>query len=253
MASARARSAICAPLGMAFRFAASATSGVSHGTRTGAVATVSPCGLTETILVEAVTRRSAVQKMTVALDAWQGLWGASGWGSKHAQGNRGSGRARKLSRALNHRWSIDPATLSCPVWIHQCARRNDFSQRSLVMSRALILIAAPSLVVISLALSADAQQLPDVTPGMVEMTEPPTPAPAGFNNRTNGFAEQAQFDRDREAFEEIEKAGDGLGPVYNATSCVSCHQNPITGSSSQVSEIRAGHRDPTTGNFIEPP
>src|SRR5215813_8643148 len=215
--------------------------------------------MTETILVEAVTRRSAVQKMTVALDAWQGLWGALGWGSKHAQGNRGSGRARKLSRALNHRWSIDPATLSCPVWIHQCARRNDFSQRSLVMSRALILIAAPSLVVISLALSADAQQLPDVTPGMVEMTEPPTPAPAGFNNRTNGFAEQAQFDRDREAFEEIEKAGDGLGPVYNSTSCVSCHQNPVTGSSSQTAELRAGHNvpDDTDPNrrkvkFVEP-
>jgi hypothetical protein len=121
------------------------------------------------------------------------------------------------------------------------------------MSRTLILIAAPSLVVTSLALSAHAQQLPNVTPGMVEMAEPPTPAPAGFNNRTNGFAEQAQFDRDREAFEEVEKAGDGLGPVYNATSCVSCHQNPITGSSSQVSEIRAGHRDPTRGNFIEPP
>jgi hypothetical protein len=34
---------------------------------------------------------------------------------------------------------------------------------------------------------------------MVEMTEPPTPAPAGFNNKTNGFAEQAQFDRDRKA------------------------------------------------------
>src|SRR5215831_15290544 len=166
--------------------------------------------MTETILVEAVTRRSAVQKMTVALDAWQGLWGASGWGSKHAQGNRGSGRARKLSRALNHRWSIDPATLSCPVWIHQCARRNDFSQRSLVMSRALILIAAPSLVVISLALSADAQQLPDVTPGMVEMTEPPTPAPAGFNNRTNGFAEQAQFDRDPTTGNFIEPPGGSL-------------------------------------------
>jgi CxxC motif-containing protein (DUF1111 family) len=120
---------------------------------------------------------------------------------------------------------------------------------------------------------------------MVEMTEPPTPAPAGFNNRTNGFTEQAQFDRDRKAFEEVEtilpetkddnaataglrkrrssanpprssensEAGGGLGPVYNATSCVGCHQNPITGSSSQVSEIRAGRRDPNTGNFIEPP
>jgi len=38
--------------------------------------------MTKTILVEAVTRRSAVQKMTVALDAWQGLWGALGWGSE---------------------------------------------------------------------------------------------------------------------------------------------------------------------------
>ena len=158
------------------------------------------------------------------------------------------------------------------------------SPTELIMSRTLILIAAASLVVISLALSAHAQQLPNATPGMVEMTEPPTPAPAGFNNRTNGFTEQAQFDRDRKAFEEVEtilpetkddnaataglrkrrssanppsssensEAGGGLGPVYNATSCVSCHQNPITGSSSQVSEIRAGRRDPNTGNFIEP-
>jgi CxxC motif-containing protein (DUF1111 family) len=32
--------------------------------------------------------------------------------------------------------------------------------------------------------------------------------------------------------------------VYNATSCVSCHQNPVTGSSSQIAELRAGHREP---------
>ena len=42
IASIAMASAICAPLGMAFRFAAPANSGVSHGTRTGAVATVSP-------------------------------------------------------------------------------------------------------------------------------------------------------------------------------------------------------------------
>jgi hypothetical protein len=78
------------------------------------------------------------------------------------------------------------------------------SPTELIMSRTLILIAAASLVVISLALSAHAQQPPNATPGMVEMTEPPTPAPAGFNNRTNGFTEQAQFDRDRKAFEEVE-------------------------------------------------
>ena len=74
----------------------------------------------------------------------------------------------------------------------------------------------------------------------------PDEAPTGFNNSTNGFEGQDAFDKDRQKFEEIEAISDGLGPVYNATSCVSCHQNPVSGSSSQVAEIRAGHheRDP---------
>jgi len=28
--------------------------------------------------------------------------------------------------------------------------------------------------------------------------------------------------------------------LYNAHSCAECHQNPVTGSSSQISELRAG-------------
>src|SRR5262249_44042905 len=63
---------------------------------------------------------------------------------------------------------------------------------------------------------------------------------------------------DRAKFEEVESLADGLGPVYNATSCVSCHQNPVTGSSSQIAEIRAGKHEPDPMNpkrviFIEPP
>src|SRR5262245_7928735 len=51
---------------------------------------------------------------------------------------------------------------------------------------------------------------------------------------------------------------EGLGPVYNATSCVSCHQNPVSGSSSQLAELLAGHHksDPTEPKkviFVEPP
>src|SRR5947208_3553582 len=65
----------------------------------------------------------------------------------------------------------------------------------------------------------------------------PDEAPTGFNNSTNGFEAQDAFDKDRQKFEEIEAISDGLGPVYNATSCVSCHQNPVSGSSSQVAEI----------------
>src|SRR5258708_2601013 len=86
----------------------------------------------------------------------------------------------------------------------------------------------------------------------------PDEAPTGFNNSTNGFEGQDAFDKDRQKFEEIEAISDGLGPVYNATSCVSCHQNPVSGSSSQVAEIRAGHHerdpdDPKKVIFVESP
>ena len=69
---------------------------------------------------------------------------------------------------------------------------------------------------------------------------PATEAPAGFDGRTNGFLTQAEFDAARETFEERDVIADGLGPVYNAQSCAECHQNPITGGVSQVSELRAG-------------
>jgi CxxC motif-containing protein (DUF1111 family) len=91
-----------------------------------------------------------------------------------------------------------------------------------------------------------------------EATDMPQEAPTGFNNSTNGFEAQDAFDKDRQKFEEVEAVSDGLGPVYNATSCVSCHQSPVTGSSSQVAELRAGHhrpdpKDPTKVIFVEPP
>ena len=59
-------------------------------------------------------------------------------------------------------------------------------------------------------------------------------APTGFDNQTNGFEDQAAFETDLKKFQEIKEISDGLGPVYNATSCVSCHQNPVTGGSTQI-------------------
>ena len=41
------------------------------------------------------------------------------------------------------------------------------------------------------------------------------------------------------------------GPVYNATACVSCHENPNSGGASQITELRVGHKD-TNGNFVNP-
>lgn len=68
-------------------------------------------------------------------------------------------------------------------------------------------------------------------------------APAGFDNLTNGFESQAQMDLDRAVFEEREEIADGLGPVYNAQSCTECHQNPVTGATSQITELRVGRFD----------
>jgi CxxC motif-containing protein (DUF1111 family) len=77
-------------------------------------------------------------------------------------------------------------------------------------------------------------------------------APAGFDNTTNGLVSQAEFDVLRKEFEEREDVDGGLGPVYNAQSCAECHQNPVTGAASQVSELRAGHRD-FFGFFVAAP
>ena len=77
-------------------------------------------------------------------------------------------------------------------------------------------------------------------------------APTGFDDVTNGFITQAEFDAAKVAFVEQEGIDGGLGPVYNAQSCGECHQNPVTGAISQVSELRAGHQN-IFGNFVDAP
>ena len=71
-------------------------------------------------------------------------------------------------------------------------------------------------------------------------------APTGFDNLTNGFEPQAQFDADLDTFDEFELIADGLGPVYNAQSCRECHQNPVSGAISQTFELRKGRFDGVT-------
>ena len=85
----------------------------------------------------------------------------------------------------------------------------------------------------------------------VALTQSATEAPTGFDNLTNGFTTQAQFDADLEIFAEQEEKDEGLGPVYNAQSCGECHQNPVTGAISQITELRAGHFNGTS--FVDHP
>ena len=89
----------------------------------------------------------------------------------------------------------------------------------------------------------------------------PTEAPAGFNTPSfngahsisNGLVEPPgdTFARDQQIYEQNKAVADGLGPVYNATSCVMCHQNPNSGAAGQITELRVGHRD-ANGEFVNP-
>lgn len=76
-------------------------------------------------------------------------------------------------------------------------------------------------------------------------------APTGFDNKTNGMVDDATHQADQTKFEEVEQISDGLGPLYNAQSCRECHQNPVSGAASQVSELRVGHNGPD-GRFSNP-
>jgi CxxC motif-containing protein (DUF1111 family) len=80
---------------------------------------------------------------------------------------------------------------------------------------------------------------------------PPAEAPAGFDNKSNGVTDDATHQADQKTFEEIEQISDGLGPLYNAQSCRECHQSPVSGAASQVTELRVGHIGPE-GHFRNP-
>jgi len=90
----------------------------------------------------------------------------------------------------------------------------------------------------------------------VSAAPPPAPtpaleAPAGFDNRSNGITDDATHQADLAKFDEVEQVANGLGPLYNAQSCRECHQQPVSGGASQVSELRVGHVD-RDGHFQNP-
>jgi CxxC motif-containing protein (DUF1111 family) len=91
--------------------------------------------------------------------------------------------------------------------------------------------------VLTLALVSVATQFPD--------------APTGFDNKTNGMVDDATHQADQTKFDEVEQLSDGLGPLYNAQSCRECHQSPVSGAASQVTELRVGHNAPD-GHFRTP-
>ena len=90
-----------------------------------------------------------------------------------------------------------------------------------------------------------------ISVALVAAAPQPTEAPVGLGNTTNGMTDQPTFDADLAQFSEIEGLPDGLGPLFNDTSCANCHKDAgVTGTGSQNKELRAGYF--RNGQFVNP-
>jgi hypothetical protein len=70
-----------------------------------------------------------------------------------------------------------------------------------------------------------------------EVQEVPLAAP----RRTHRLIDlKARFTAGKAGFQEVETVADGIGPVFNNVSCVSCHSVPATGGGSTLVETRFG-------------
>ena len=87
--------------------------------------------------------------------------------------------------------------------------------------------------------------------GLATVATQSSDAPTGFDNKSYGMVDDATHQADQTKFDEVEQLGDGLGPLYNAQSCRECHQSPVSGAASQVTELRVGHNGPG-GHFLTP-
>jgi CxxC motif-containing protein (DUF1111 family) len=79
----------------------------------------------------------------------------------------------------------------------------------------------------------------------VSAQAPPLPGDALSGTTPREFEE---FRIGLEDFREIEEPGEGLGPLFNGTGCASCHNVPVIGGGSPMTEMRAAGRD-ADGNF----
>ncbi|MBX9585187.1 MAG: hypothetical protein K2X87_33185 [Gemmataceae bacterium] len=72
--------------------------------------------------------------------------------------------------------------------------------------------------------------------------DPPDPDGHDFGDPLPGLTadELARFHAGKEAFEEVEGVADGVGPVFNGSSCAECHNGEATGGGNATLSTRIG-------------
>ncbi|MCK5943648.1 MAG: c-type cytochrome [Planctomycetes bacterium] len=82
--------------------------------------------------------------------------------------------------------------------------------------------------------AADLTPAPDPDPDPDPEPDPQPTVELGDPMPDLTAAELATFERGRVLFERRFKPSEGLGPMYNATSCKSCHSSPVSGGGSDL-------------------
>jgi CxxC motif-containing protein (DUF1111 family) len=110
--------------------------------------------------------------------------------------------------------------------------------------RTLIGVALFGLTVFVVACSTNPYAIPAASTTDAKLAQRLPEAPTGFDNNSNAVVDDQTHRSDQAYFEHVEAISDGLGPLFNAQSCRECHQSPVTGGVSQVTELRVGHKSP---------
>jgi len=110
--------------------------------------------------------------------------------------------------------------------------------------KTLMGVALLGLTLFSVACSTSPRAVPAAATARAKLAPPLSEAPVGFDNKSNSVVDDQTHRSDQATFEQFEAISDGLGPLFNAQSCRECHQSPVTGGISQVTELRVGHKSP---------
>jgi CxxC motif-containing protein (DUF1111 family) len=117
--------------------------------------------------------------------------------------------------------------------------------------KTLMGVALFGLTLFLVACSTNPRAIPAASTAQSKLAPHLSEAPTGFDNKSNAVVDDQTHRLDQANFEKFEAISDGLGPLFNAQSCRECHQSPVTGGVSQVTELRVGHKG-ADGKFKNP-
>src|SRR3984893_4103194 len=98
-------------------------------------------------------------------------------------------------------------------------------------------VALFGLTLLLIACSTNPRAVPTASTPHSQLAPHLSEAPTGFDNKSNAVVDDLTHSADQANFEQFEAMSDGLGPLFNAQSCRECHQSPVTGGVSQVTEL----------------